>query len=79
MREKEGLEAVSISNRDGDDMEPAIACARAGRHILLEKPMAPSVEEADAIIAAVEQAGIKMMVNFINRFAPYHVPAYEAI
>ncbi len=75
----EDVDAVSISNRDADHREPAIACARAGKHILLEKPMAPTVEEAVAIIDVVDEAGVKMMVNFINRFAPNYVGAYEAI
>jgi len=79
MLEKEDVDAVSISNRDADHKKPAIACARAGKHILLEKPMAPTVEEADDIIAAVEEAGVKMMVNFICRFEPNYLAAHEAI
>ena len=61
-KEKE-VQAVSIANRDAEHKEPAIACAEAGKDILLEKPMAPTLEEADEVIAAVERAGVRMMVN----------------
>ena len=47
----------------------AVEAARAGRHILLEKPMALSLQECDAIIAAAREAGIKLMVGHVNRFA----------
>ena len=80
MLEKErDLEAVSIVNRDAEHKEPAIACAQAGKDIFLEKPMAPTLEEADEIIEAVEKAGVRMMVNFTLRFDPTYVAAYERI
>jgi len=77
-QEKE-VDAVSIVNRDAEHKEPAIACAEAGKDIFLEKPMAPTVEEADEIIAAVEKAGVRMMVNFTLHFDPTYVAAYERI
>lgn len=80
MLEKErDLEAVSIVNRDAEHKEPAIACAQAGKDIFLEKPMAPTLEEVDEIIEAVEKAGVRMMVNFTLRFDPTYVAAYERI
>jgi len=80
MLEKEkDLEAVSIVNRDAEHKEPAIACAQAGKDIFLEKPMAPTLEEADEIIEAVQKAGVRMMVNFTLRFDPTYVAAYERI
>jgi predicted dehydrogenase len=77
-KEKE-VEAVSIANRDAEHKEPAIACAQAGKDIFLEKPMAPTLEEADEIIAAVEKAGVRMMVDFILHFNPTFVAAFERI
>jgi predicted dehydrogenase len=47
----------------------AIAAAAAGKHILLEKPMAPTVAACDRIIAAVEQAGVRLLVGHTMRFA----------
>ncbi|HEY3078271.1 MAG TPA: Gfo/Idh/MocA family oxidoreductase [Chloroflexota bacterium] len=45
-------------------------CARAGKHILLEKPMARSVAEADEILALCDGAGITVGAMFQNRFTP---------
>lgn len=45
-----------------------IAAAEAGKHILLEKPMANSLEEADRMLAAQRRAGVKLMIGFTHRF-----------
>jgi predicted dehydrogenase len=52
------------------DVQPPIAirAARAGRHLLLEKPIAISTADADALVEAVEQAGIASVVFFTARF-----------
>ena len=77
-KEKE-VNAVSIANRDAEHKAPAIACAEAGKDIFLEKPMAPTLQEVDEIVAAVEKAGVRMMVNFTLHFDPTYVAAYERI
>ena len=46
----------------------AVAAAEAGKHILLEKPMANSLEAADRILAAQRRAGVKLMLGFTHRF-----------
>jgi predicted dehydrogenase len=46
----------------------AIRAARAGRHLLLEKPIAISTVDADALVEAVEQAGVASVVFFTARF-----------
>ncbi len=46
------------------------AAAAAGKAILLEKPMAPTLEECDLILAAVERAGVPLFVGHTNQFAP---------
>jgi UDP-N-acetyl-2-amino-2-deoxyglucuronate dehydrogenase len=48
----------------------AIDCLRAGCHVLLEKPMAIAVSEADRIIAEAEAAGRVLAINFQQRFRP---------
>lgn len=48
----------------------ATDCFAAGAHVLVEKPMAVEVAEADAMIAAAEQAGRLLAVNFQQRFRP---------
>lgn len=49
--------------------------ARAGKHILLEKPMAPTLAECDRIIQAAEAHGVKLMVGHVNHFAPAYARA----
>jgi predicted dehydrogenase len=49
---------------------PSIAAARAGKHILCEKPLARTAEEAKGMLDAVESAGVKNMVAFNYRFVP---------
>jgi len=46
----------------------AIRAAEAGKHLLLEKPIALSVEDADAVVTAVEKAGVASVVFFTWRF-----------
>ena len=48
----------------------AIDCLRAGCHVLLEKPMAIAVSEADRIIAEADAAGRVLAINFQQRFRP---------
>ena len=48
--------------------EPVVAAAESGRHVFSEGPMAPSVEEADAIVAAVSKAGVKYLSQCFPRY-----------
>jgi predicted dehydrogenase len=50
--------------------EPCIAAAQAGKHILCEKPLARTAEEAKEMLDAVARAGVKHMVAFNYRFVP---------
>ncbi len=59
--------------------EPCIAAAEKGKHILCEKPMARSREEAMTMLDAVKKAGVKHMVSFTYRFVPAIRQAYELI
>ena len=59
--------------------EPCIAAAEAGKHILCEKPMARSREEAQAMLNAVKKTGVKHMVSFNYRFVPAIRQAYALI
>jgi len=52
--------------------EIATAAAQNGKHLFLEKPLALSLQEADEIIAAVEQNGVKAVVNHIMRYHPLY-------
>ena len=53
-----GCEAVSICTPHPIHRDAAVQAAKAGMHIIIEKPLAASLSDSDAIIAAAEQAGI---------------------
>ena len=65
-----GVEAVTIATPPASHAPLAIAAARAGKHVLCEKPMARSVTEAEAMCAAVRDAGVVGMLGFEFRFHP---------
>ncbi len=58
---------------------PTIAAAKAGKHVLCEKPLARNAAEAREMLDAVTQAGVKHMVSFNYRFVPAVRLAYELI
>lgn len=62
------VEAVDICTPNALHAPIAIAAARAGKHVLVEKPMAVSVADADAMIAAADEAHVTLMVAHNLRF-----------
>ncbi|HEU0115627.1 MAG TPA: Gfo/Idh/MocA family oxidoreductase [Thermomicrobiales bacterium] len=73
------IRAVSIATPDFAHAEIALAAAEAGKHILVEKPLATSIAESQAIVAAAKQAGVKLMVDFHNRVNPPFVAARDNV
>jgi predicted dehydrogenase len=65
-----GLEAVSVTTPPVAHAELAIAAARAGKHVLCEKPMARDRGEAAAMLAAATEAGVIGLVDHEFRFDP---------
>lgn len=63
-------DAVSICLPHDLHAPVAIAAARAGKHILVEKPLAATLDEADAMIAAADVAGVALMVAENVRYEP---------
>ncbi|NEE03188.1 Gfo/Idh/MocA family protein [Phytoactinopolyspora halotolerans] len=64
-------DAAVIATQDTLHVEPSEALARAGYHILLEKPMATTEQGAQRILAAVRQAGVRLAVCHVLRYMPY--------
>ena len=64
-------DAVVVSTPDRLHAEPAIGLARAGYHLLLEKPMAPTEEESARIVTAAEEAGVMLAVCHVMRYSGY--------
>src|SRR5688572_15868401 len=59
---------VAIHTPNNQHAEQAIAAARAGKHVFCDKPMATSAADAERMIRECEKAGVKLGVNFHNRF-----------
>ena len=65
-----GVEAVTIAAPTHLHHDLALACIGRGLHVLVEKPIAPTVEEGRAIVAAAGCAGVTLMVGHVERFNP---------
>jgi predicted dehydrogenase len=70
-----GVDAVTIAAPTHLHRPIALTCISRGVHVLVEKPIASSVEEGHQIIAAAKRAGVTLMVGHVERFNP----AVEAI
>ena len=73
------FDAVCIATPTFTHASIAIAAAQAGKHILCEKPMALTLDEADTMIAAARQAGVVLQIGFMRRFDPAFRAAKEQI
>ena len=71
MLDREQLDIVTVAPRWADcHRDMVIACAEHGCHILMEKPMARDLVEADQMVAAVEKAGVKAAIAHTARHMP---------
>jgi predicted dehydrogenase len=77
--ERSDIDAVLISTPHAQHAEQAMAAAVHGKHILLDKPMATSVEQCDRILTAVELTGVKLMIMFGQRFRICNMEAHRLI
>lgn len=66
----DGIDAVLIATRHDSHAPLAIAAAAAGKHLLIEKPLALRLSECAAITEAVERAGIACLLGHKLRYAP---------
>jgi predicted dehydrogenase len=57
-----------VTTPSGAHLEPAVAAARAGKHVVVEKPLEITLERCDRIIEACDQAGVKLCTIFPSRF-----------
>lgn len=76
---KEKPDAVSVCLPNQLHAPVSIAAAEAGAHVLCEKPMATSAEEAEAMIQAAEKNGVFLMIGHNQRLMPPHVKAKQIL
>lgn len=63
-------EAVVIASPTTTHCELALRCLEAGRHVMVEKPIAATVAEGEAMVAAAERAGVVLCVGHVEFFNP---------
>ncbi|MEM4373466.1 MAG: Gfo/Idh/MocA family oxidoreductase, partial [Nitrososphaerota archaeon] len=73
------LDAVSVVTHVTDHHKPVVAAAEHGKHVLVEKPIASTLREADEMISAAKRGGVHFMVGHILRFENRYVLAKMAI
>jgi UDP-N-acetylglucosamine 3-dehydrogenase len=65
-----GVDAVTIAAPTHLHHDLALECIARGVHVMVEKPIAPTVEEGRAIVAAARRGGVTLMVGHVERFNP---------
>ena len=73
------ISIISICTPSGSHLDPALAAAAAGKHVIIEKPLEISLARCDAIIKACEDAGVKLAGIVQSRFAPANQAVKQAI
>ncbi len=64
----EDFDIVTIGTPSGTHLEPAVAAAEAGKHVIVEKPLEITLDRCDRIIAACKKAGVTLSTIFPSRF-----------
>jgi predicted dehydrogenase len=65
-----GVDAVTIAAPTHLHHDLALTCTARGLHVMVEKPIAPTVEEGRAIVAAARRADVTLMIGHVERFNP---------
>ena len=79
IRENKDVDAVYVGLPNSMHQEFTVRAAKAGAHVLCEKPMAISSAECRTMIAACKQANVKLMVAYRCHFDPTHLEAERII
>ena len=74
-----GLDVVCVCTPSGAHRDPAVQAARAGKHVVVEKPLEITLPRCDAIIDACDAAGVRLCTIFPSRFTPANIRLKEAI
>src|SRR5262245_57951410 len=66
--DRKDIDIVIVTTPSGVHLEPAVAAARAGKHVVVEKPLEITAERCDAIIRACDDSGVQLCTIFPSRF-----------
>ena len=67
---RDDIDAVSISSANAFHLEHTEAAAQAGKHVILEKPLATNLEDATRIVTVCDEAGVHLSTAYPTRFSP---------
>src|SRR5919204_5085709 len=73
------VDAIYVPLPNSLHAEWTVRAAEAGKHILVEKPMAPTVSECNRMVAAAHDANVHLMEAFMYRFHPQHAKVRELL
>jgi predicted dehydrogenase len=79
IRQNKDIDAVYIALPNSMHAEYTIRAAKAGKHVLCEKPMATSVADCKAMIEACEKHHVKLMIAYRCQYNPLHLKAIQLI
>src|SRR6266702_4973503 len=79
LAKQEDLDAIFVLNSDEYHTDATLAAIEHGKHVLVEKPMCLTRQEAEAIIKARDEAGVQVMVGYMRRYAPAFVQAAQHV
>jgi predicted dehydrogenase len=71
--------AIVVASSHHAHLDGILAAARHGKDVLCEKPITPTLAEADQAIAAVDGAGVRLQIGFMRRYDPAYVAAKRRI
>ncbi|WP_263357487.1 Gfo/Idh/MocA family protein [Acidicapsa ligni] len=79
IRDNKAVDAVYVALPNSMHAEYTIRCAKAGKNVLCEKPMAVTVPEAESMIAACKAANVKLMIAYRCHYEPTNLRAVKLI
>ena len=77
--EQPGLDAVILASPTQIHRAQAEACMRAGKHVLIEIPVADSLEDVEHLLRVQEETGVTVMAGHVRRFNPSHQYVHKLI
>jgi predicted dehydrogenase len=77
--ERDDVDVVCIFTPNAFHRDIAIDAAKAGKHVVVTKPLEITLERVDAIVEACEANGVKLATEYMARFQPGHYLGYQAI
>src|SRR6476619_7667482 len=79
MLKQKDIDIVIVSTPSGAHMDPAVAAANAGKHVVVEKPLEVTLERCDRIIDACDKNKVKLCTIFPSRFGDANLTLKKAV